>query len=108
MDLIVVFALFVFMLPLLCFCVAAVFSVNKDLYKSKSRMHFLYFAYLVSAIYESRHMCVTEATERSSATIVANESHGLSARGQLELQGGPKQQIPQTHGHNSVKCQSLH
>ena len=73
MDLVVVFALFVFMLALLFFCVAAVFSVNKDLYKSKSRMNaFLYFAYLVSAIYESRHMCVTEATERSSATIVAN------------------------------------
>ena len=33
MDLVVVFASFVFMLALLCFCVAAVFSVNKDLYK---------------------------------------------------------------------------
>jgi len=33
MDLVVVFALIVFMLVLLCFCVAAVFSVNKDLYK---------------------------------------------------------------------------
>jgi len=33
MDLVVVFALFVFMLALLCFCVATVFSVNKDLYK---------------------------------------------------------------------------
>jgi len=32
MDLVVVFALFVFMLALLCFCVAAVFSTNKDLY----------------------------------------------------------------------------
>jgi len=32
MDLVVVFALFVFMLALLCFCVATVFSVNKDLY----------------------------------------------------------------------------
>jgi len=32
MDLVVVFALFVFMLALLCFCVAAVFTVNKDLY----------------------------------------------------------------------------
>jgi len=32
MDLVVVFALFVFMLALLCFCVADVFSVNKDLY----------------------------------------------------------------------------
>jgi len=30
-DLVVVFALFVFMLVLLCFCVATVFSVNKDL-----------------------------------------------------------------------------
>ena len=34
MDLIVVFALFVFMLALLCFCVATIFSVNKDLYIS--------------------------------------------------------------------------
>ena len=32
MDLVVVFALFVFMLALLCFCVATAFSVNKDLY----------------------------------------------------------------------------
>ena len=32
MDLVVVFALFVFMLALLCFCVATVFSTNKDLY----------------------------------------------------------------------------
>ena len=32
-DLVVVFALFVFMLALLCFCVATVFSENKDLYK---------------------------------------------------------------------------
>ena len=32
MDLVVVFALFVFMLALLCFCVATVFSANKDLY----------------------------------------------------------------------------
>jgi len=32
MDLIVVFALFVFMLALLCFCVATVFSLTKDLY----------------------------------------------------------------------------
>ena len=32
-DLVVVFALFVFMLALLCFCVAIVFSENKDLYK---------------------------------------------------------------------------
>ena len=32
MDLVVVFALFVFMLALLCFCVATFFSVNKDLY----------------------------------------------------------------------------
>jgi len=31
MDLVAVFALFVFMLALLCFCVAAVFTVNKDL-----------------------------------------------------------------------------
>jgi len=31
MDLVVVFALFVFMLALLCFGVATVFSVNKDL-----------------------------------------------------------------------------
>jgi len=31
-DLVVVFALFVFMLALLCLCVATVFSVNKDLY----------------------------------------------------------------------------
>jgi len=31
MDLIVVFALFVFMLALLCFFVATAFSVNKDL-----------------------------------------------------------------------------
>ena len=30
MDLVVVFASFVFMLALLCFCVATVFSVNKD------------------------------------------------------------------------------
>ena len=37
MDLIVVFALFVFMLALLCFCVANVFSVNKDLYNEKCR-----------------------------------------------------------------------
>jgi len=29
-DLVVVFALFVFMPALLCFCVAAVFSENKD------------------------------------------------------------------------------
>jgi len=36
MDLVVVFALFVFMLPLPCFCVATVFSVNKDLYKAYS------------------------------------------------------------------------
>ena len=34
MDLVVVFALFVFMLALLCFCVATVFSANKDLRKS--------------------------------------------------------------------------
>ena len=32
MDLVVVFALFVFMLAQLCFCVAAVFPANKDLY----------------------------------------------------------------------------
>jgi len=32
-DFVVVFALFVFMLVLLCFSVATVFSVNKDLYK---------------------------------------------------------------------------
>jgi len=38
MDLVVVFALFVFMLALLCFCVATVFSVNKDLY---NRPHLL-------------------------------------------------------------------
>ena len=31
-DLVVVFALFVFMLALLCFCVATAFSMNKDLY----------------------------------------------------------------------------
>jgi len=31
-DLVVVFALFVFVLVLLCFCVATIFSVNKDLY----------------------------------------------------------------------------
>jgi len=30
MDLVVVFALFVFMLALLCFCVLPFFSVNKD------------------------------------------------------------------------------
>jgi len=35
MDLVAVFALFAFMLALLCFCVAAVFSVNKDLYYKK-------------------------------------------------------------------------
>jgi len=36
MDLVVVFALFVFMLALLCFSFdATVFSVNKDLYKMK-------------------------------------------------------------------------
>ena len=35
MDLVVVFALFVFMLALLCFSVVAtVFSVNKDLYNT--------------------------------------------------------------------------
>jgi len=32
MDLVVVFALFVFMLALLCFFDATVFSMNKDLY----------------------------------------------------------------------------
>jgi len=32
MDLVVVFTLFVFMLAQLCFCVAAVFPANKDLY----------------------------------------------------------------------------
>ena len=32
MDSVVVFALFVFMLALLCFCVATVFAVNKHLY----------------------------------------------------------------------------
>jgi len=32
MDSVVVFTLFVFMLALLCFCVATVFSVNKYLY----------------------------------------------------------------------------
>jgi len=32
MDLVVVFALFVFMLVLLCFCVATVLSVHKKLY----------------------------------------------------------------------------
>jgi len=32
MGLVVVFASFVFMLALLCFCVATVFSVTKDLY----------------------------------------------------------------------------
>jgi len=32
MDLVVVFALFVFMLAVLCFCVATVFSANKYLY----------------------------------------------------------------------------
>jgi len=37
MDLVVVFASFVFMLALLCFCVAAVFSVNKDLYNGSFR-----------------------------------------------------------------------
>jgi len=37
MDLVVVFALFVFMLALLCFCVATVFSVNKDLYIKEKR-----------------------------------------------------------------------
>jgi len=35
MDLVVVFALFVFMLVLLCFYVATVFSANKDLYIGK-------------------------------------------------------------------------
>jgi len=35
MDLVKFFALFVFMLTLLCFCVAAVFSVNKDLYENE-------------------------------------------------------------------------
>jgi len=34
MDLVVVFALFVFMLALLCFFDAAVFSVDKVLYKN--------------------------------------------------------------------------
>jgi len=33
MDLVVVFALFVFMLALLCVFVATVFLANKDLYK---------------------------------------------------------------------------
>ena len=38
-DLVVVFALFVFMLVLLCFCVATVFfSVSKDLYKTNERV----------------------------------------------------------------------
>jgi len=32
-DLVVVFALFVFMLVLVCFCVSTFFSANKDLYK---------------------------------------------------------------------------
>jgi len=32
MDLVIVFALFVFMFALLCFFDATVFSVNKDLY----------------------------------------------------------------------------
>jgi len=32
MGVVVVFALFVFMLALLCFCVATVFSANKDLH----------------------------------------------------------------------------
>jgi len=36
MDLVVVFASFVFMLALLCFCVATVFAVNKDLYITAS------------------------------------------------------------------------
>ena len=35
MDLVVVFALFVFILALLFFCVATVFSVSKDLYKRR-------------------------------------------------------------------------
>jgi len=35
MDLVAVFALFVFMLSLLCFCVLPSYSVNKDLYKEK-------------------------------------------------------------------------
>jgi len=34
MVLVVVFALFVFMLETVCFCVAAVFSANKDLYNN--------------------------------------------------------------------------
>ena len=34
-DFVVVFALFVFMLALLCFYVATVFSVNKDLYNNR-------------------------------------------------------------------------
>jgi len=38
MDLVVVFALFVFMLALLCFCVATVFSANKDLYNNYKRV----------------------------------------------------------------------
>ena len=38
MDLVVVFALFVFMLALLCSCVATVFSVNKDLYNTATRL----------------------------------------------------------------------
>jgi len=37
MELLVVFALFVFMLTLLCFFDATVFSVNKDLYKRKQQ-----------------------------------------------------------------------
>jgi len=36
MDLVVVFALFVFMLVLLCFCVATNFLVNNDLYITAS------------------------------------------------------------------------
>ena len=44
MDLVVVFALFVFMLVLLCFCVATGFSVNKDLYRVVAAMAATRFA----------------------------------------------------------------
>ena len=37
-DLVVVLALCVYMLALLCFRVATVFSVNKDLYKRKTQL----------------------------------------------------------------------
>jgi len=41
MDIVAVFALFVFMLLLLCFCVLPFSSVNKDLYLGKAGLHYV-------------------------------------------------------------------